>query len=214
MMRRWIRSGLACVPVLAAAAASSMAAPPSGPLKDWPCPQPWVEALTAEALYGKALPAPLPQTVDWHADPLVRPVVEFAVATENSPALGAEKIASLAGSSGPQKQERLLLALSGILDLTNTLRHLIYQGIGDQVVRSRLIADEMAANDKEARGLVDDGSNAAMQRKKDLATAQFWNRRFLGSAEDDAELLCHRLGYSVKKTQLLVDAIRQQLDMR
>ncbi len=51
--------------VLLAAMAAAGAAPPSGPLKDWPCPKPEAAALSAEALYGKPLPAPLPPKGAW-----------------------------------------------------------------------------------------------------------------------------------------------------
>jgi hypothetical protein len=188
------------------------AAPPSGPLKDWPCPQPESDGFAAEALYGKPLPAALPPQGAWEAEPAVRSVVEFAAATENTAPLGAEKIAGLAQASGANKRAALLLALAGIVERANGLRALIVEGIGRQVVNSRLVAETVAANDRDLAALGNDGSDAAIKRRKDLEQARFWNRRSLGEFEDSAELLCHRLDHAEKKTRALAAAIREQIE--
>jgi len=204
------------VGVIAALAVAGLAhaAPPvaKGPLKDWPCPEPRVDALTAEALYGQPLPAALPAPGAWQSDPDVKPVVEFAAAPENNPGLGAERIQELAKSAGARKREALLLALSGIVERTNTLRRIIIDGIGDKVVKSRLLVELIAENDRELAALPNDGTGAAAERKNALETTRYWNNRSLGDAADDAELLCHRLAYTAKKATALAGAIRTELD--
>ncbi len=197
-----------------AVAAMAHAAPPvaKGPLKDWPCAEPRVDALTAEALYAEPLPAALPTPGAWQSDPEVRPIVEFAAAPENNPNLGAARIQVLARSAGARKREALLLALSGIVERTNTLRRIIIDGIGDKVVKSRLLVELIAENDRELAAVPNDGTSAAAERKNALETTRYWNNRYLGDAADDAELLCHRLAYTAKKAAALAGAIRTELD--
>ena len=200
--------------VALAVAWAAHAAPPAakGPLKDWPCPEPRVDALTAEALYAKPLPAALPAPSAWQSDPQVKPAVEFAAAPENNPDLGSQRIEELASSAGPRKQEALLLALSGIVERTNTMRRIIIDGIGDKVVKSRLLVELIAENDRDLAAVPNDGTSAAAERMNALETARYWNSRYLGDAADDAELLCHRLAYTAKKAQALVGAIRTELE--
>lgn len=197
-----------------AVAWAAHAAPPGakGPLKDWPCPEPRVDALAAEALYAKPLPAALPAPSAWQSDPEVKPVVEFAAAPENNPNLGAQRIAELASAAGPRKQEALMMALSGIVERTNALRGIIIDGIGDKVVKSRLLFEQVAANDRDLAAVPNDGTSAAAERRSALETARYWNNRYLGDAADDAELLCHRLAYTAKKAQALAGAIRTELE--
>lgn len=197
-----------------AVAGIAHAAPPvaKGPLKDWPCAEPRVDALAAEALYAEPLPAALPAPGAWQSDPEVRPVVEFAAAPENNPNLGAARIQALAGSAGARKREALLLALSGIVERTNTLRRIIIDGIGDKVVKSRLLVELIAENDRDLAAVPNDGTSAAAERKSALETTRYWNTRSLGDAADDAELLCHRLAYTAKKAAALAGAIRTELN--
>ena len=210
LARHAIAGAIAVIAIMGAAQAAPPAA--KGPLKDWPCPEPRVDALTAEGLYAKPLPAALPAPSAWQSDPQVKPVVEFAAAPENNPDLGTQRIGELASSAGPRRQEALLLALSGIVERTNTLRRIIIDGIGDKVVKSRLLAELVADNDREIAAVPNDGTSAAAERKKALETARYWNNRYLGDAADDAELLCHRLAYTAKKARVLAGAIQTELE--
>jgi len=193
---------------------AAVAAPPApkGPLKDWPCGSVSVDALTVEALYTKPLPGPLPQAGAWQSDSVVKPVVEFAAAPENNPELGIDRIKAFGGTADGRKSEEMILVLSGIVERTNTLRRIIIDGIGDKVVKSRLLAETVAQGDRDIAAIPNDGSSAADERKKELETARDWNSRALGDTADDAELLCHRLAYTAKKAQRLADAVRDQIE--
>ena len=200
--------------VLVLTSGAGFAAPPApkGPLKDWPCEEQRADTLSAEALYAKPLPGPLPAPGAWLSDAAVKSVVEFAAAPENNPDLGIERIGAYGKTPGVRKPEDMLLVLSGIVERTNTMRRFIIDGIGDKVVKSRLLAETVAQDERDIAAVPNDGTNAALERKKGLETARYWNSRALGDAADDAELLCHRLAYNAKKAQRLVDAIRDEVE--
>ncbi len=139
-------------------------------------------------------------------------MVRFAAAPENMAQFGAERIAVLAQSSGARRRDVLLLVFSGVVERMEALRAVIVEGIGHQVVNSRLVAEELAANDRALAALGNDASEATAKRRKDLETARFWNRRSLGDIEDKAELACHQLDHAEKKAQALAAAIRGQIE--
>jgi hypothetical protein len=171
-----------------------------------------MDALSAEALYGKPLPRPLPSSDAWLADPETKSAVEFAAAPENNPELGAERIATFAKTLGGRKEEALIALLSGIVERTNVLRRIIIDGIGDKVVKSRLLAETVSKVERDLAAVPDDGSSAATAQRKALETARYWDARALGDTADDAELLCHRLAYTAKKAVRLVGAVRSELE--
>jgi hypothetical protein len=198
--------------VICAGAAIATPPAPKGPLKDWPCAEARVDALSAETLYVKPLPGPLPPAGAWLSDSAAKSVVEYAAAPENNPDLGIERIKAFGQTANTRRPEELLLVLSGIVERTNVLRRIIIDGIGDKVVKSRLLAETVAQGERDIAAIPDDGTSAASEHKKGLETARYWNSRALGDTADDAELLCHRLAYTAKKAQRLVDAVRDQIE--
>lgn len=213
--RSLIMAALGALALLAGAGTARAAPPPppSGPLKDWPCaPLPETAALTPEALYGKPLPAPLPSADAWRADPEVKTLVNFAAGSENTAGAGVQQIELFAASAGPRKRERLLLAFSGIVERIEALRAVLIEGVGHQVVNSRLVAAEIARNDQDIQTLAGDGTPAAVKRRQDVEQARFWNRRSLGDVWDKADFTCRQLDHAGKKAAALAAAIRLAIE--
>jgi len=185
---------------------SPLAAQGAEPLKDWPCREPLVAPLTAAmvwpAAHGRPLGA-LPAERAWEADPLVRDVVEYAASPENSAMFGGEAIAKLASQPDRERDATLMLALSGVVDLTNRLRGIMVDGIGLNVARSHVLAEVVNAN------------TAAMAASPDPTPerqARFWNLRHLDKAEDDAAMLCRKIAYTERKLRALAEAVSKAMD--
>lgn len=189
-------------------AEGAFAAPPApvkGPLSDWPCTNARPDALTVQDIYRKPLPAALPEPGAWKADPRIRSIVSFAAAPENPPEAGAGRIAALGSDPADTRRGELMLVLAGLVDQTNVLRGFIIDGIGEKVVKSRLLAEKL------------DGFSAALAsapagRKHDLQDVRVWTNRALGDNAEDAELLCHRLEYAAAKARHLATTIESLMN--
>lgn len=187
------------------------------PLKDWPCKEPLVAPLTAAMVWPDRHPealAALPADRAWEADARVRDLVEYVVNPENSPARGAEAIARFgkeAAEPGHDRRAELTLALSGVVDLTNRLRGIMVEGVGLNVVRSKILAEEVNAN-SAALTKVSGGDDASGLSTADVRQARFWNLRRLDKAEDDAAMICRKLAYSERKLKALAEAVSQAMD--
>lgn len=180
-------------------------------LKDWPCKDPLVAPLTATMVWPGGLPdtlaSSLPAERAWEADPLVRDAVEFMASPENSAAASEDTVARLAREPGRDRRATLLLAFSGVVDLSNRLRAIMVDGIGVNVVRSKVIAEVVDDNSAALRQAADDADRAAAIRQ-----ARFWNLRRLDKTEDDAGMLCRRITYSERKLRSLAALIQKAMD--
>jgi len=203
-----VRHAAALLLLAAPAALAAPPPPPTGPLPDWPCPAPQAGPLTPESVLGTKLPAPLPAAGAWQHDAPARTVADFASAPENPPQSGIARITAFGAGAGADRQAAMLLVLQGVVERSNALRDILIQGIGDKVVRSRLLAEHLRAIDGSIAALP---VNASATAKGDLATAKYWAGRSLGDNEDEAALLCHRLGYLERKTRRLGTAIAAAL---
>ena len=185
---------------------SPLAAQGAEPLKDWPCREPMVAPLTAAMVWPDRHPealAVLPPDHAWESDPRIRDLVEFAANPENSPDVGGAAIARFAAGQGPDRQAAMMLTLSGVVDLTNRLRAIMADGIGVNVVRSEILADQVNANT---------AALASASNPADIRQARFWNLRRLDKAEDDAAMICRKIAYSERKLRALAQAVSQALD--
>ncbi|WP_448206698.1 hypothetical protein [Azospirillum sp. sgz302134] len=170
-----------------------------------------METLTAAMVWPDRHPeilSALPADRAWEANAEVRDLVEFVANPENPPALGAEAIARFAARHAAwhpdDRQATLTLAFSGVVDLTNRLRGIMVDGIGLNVVRSRIIAEEVNANNA---ALTKASANGA-----DIRQARFWNLRRLDKTEDDAAMICRKLAYTERKLRALAQAVSQAMD--
>ncbi|MCW2237513.1 hypothetical protein [Azospirillum canadense] len=207
------------------ASASPWSTQAAEPLKDWPCKEPLVAPLTAAMVWPDRHPealAALPAERAWEADPRVRDLVEYALNPENTPTLGAEAIARFAreaGEPGRDRRAELTLALSGVVDLTNRLRGIMVEGVGLNVVRSKILAEEVNANSAALTQVSGDtmssdkgSGNTGGPTVSDVRQARFWNLRRLDKTEDDAAMICRKLAYSERKLRTLAQAVSQAMD--
>lgn len=201
------RPGLALFFTLLSTLAAQGAEPlKAQPLQDWPCREPMVAPLTAAMVWPDRHPealAVLPPDRAWEADPQVRDLVEFAASPENPPGIGGAAIARFAAEHQRDRQAVLMLTLSGVVDLTNRLRTIMVDGIGVNVVRSEILAEQVNANT---------AAISSAQNPTDIRQARFWNLRRLDKAEDDAAMICRKIAYSERKLRALAQAVSQALD--
>ncbi len=163
---------------------------PPRPLADWPCTIPFAGPLAPDAILAGAgsLPAGA-----WREDPTARSLVDFLSAGENSPAIGERAIADYARKNGPLPERTVLLVVSGLVERGNTLRLVLLDGIKQQIIRSHVLAEALAA---------DDAGGAA-----GTAAARRENRAALDDADDEAAHLCRRISYDESKLRRLAAAL-------
>ncbi|HYM30499.1 MAG TPA: hypothetical protein VEU47_04325 [Candidatus Cybelea sp.] len=170
------------------------------PLADWPCDAPQVDQLTAEMIWPGPVPQPMPKSGAWSKNRKARETVEFASNPENPPAAGSEAIRALAKSAGAARRASLLLVFSGLLERTNLYRGILLDGVRDQVVRSKVIAETVTQQDRDLAA-------ASGEDQASVAAARFRNNRSLKETGDESELICHRYAYSERKLRSLTAAI-------
>ena len=188
-----------------AVATPAAAKGPPQPLAEWPCETPLPGPLEPDALWPGATTAP---DGAWHADSAARELVEFLTAAENSPAMGEIKIASFAEKHGPLQRETALLVISGMVERGNVLRRVLLKGIKDQIIRSHVLAETIAANGSELAAAQQQNSDAGRERAAALSDARQQNLEGLDDANDTAERLCHRLLYDETKLRRLAAALK------
>src|SRR5918995_5383244 len=130
-------------------------------IRDWPCDAALAERFDPVQVWGSPLPSSLPE--GWRQDRGVRKVVEFAANPENPPGQGAKQIVAFAAPLGPEREERLLLLLAGLLDQFNLLREFVIEGVRDFVLRAKILRDAVAQNDVALAA--DGGARVEAQRR-------------------------------------------------
>jgi hypothetical protein len=182
---------------LALADAAYAKGPPHA-LPDWPCDTPFAGPLEPEMLWPGAKPAPAGA---WHEDATARYLVDFLTAGENSPAMGEREIADFTEKHGAIAGDTAQLVVSGMVERGNILRRVLLKGIKDQIIRSHVLAEAIAAQ----------GVQQAVANKEEAAQAAEARRLNLNALDDTnetAERLCHRLVYDESKLRRLAEALR------
>lgn len=175
-------------------------------VRDWPCAAPLAQRFQPDAVWGEALPQPLP--AGWRDDALVREVVEVAANPENPPSRGEREIAHFAEGLGDDRQQRLMLVFAGLLDEFDTLRGFVIEGVRDFVVRAKILEGTVAGHDAALAALPADGGAEVEEQRRGYTEARFWDARHMDDAMEEAEFLCHRYGYLDEKLGRLTAAVR------
>ena len=178
-------------------------------IRDWPCAQPLTERLDPEAVWGGPLPATL--TEGWRDDAAVAEVVAFAANPENPPSQGGRRIAGFADGLGQDRQDRLMLVFTGLLEKFDLQRGFVIGGVRDFVLRAKILREAIDRNETAAAALPTDGDAELEEQRKGYLEARFWDARNLGDALDEAEFLCHRYEYLEEKLRRLTEVIRSAL---
>jgi hypothetical protein len=206
------RAGAIALALAAVVQGSALAGGPPGPLKDWPCPAPFADRLTPEAIWPTALPGTVPADDVWKADPKARAIVEFVAASENSPRMGTQYIEDFAKANGAIRPDFAMLVLSGIVEQANKLRDILIEGIHTNVVRSHILAGAVQQNDEHlAHALQQPGDDATAVTPDEIRKARLANLRSLDDAGDSADMLCHRYSYDESKARTLAAALQRQM---
>jgi len=190
-----------------ALAAPAFAKGPPKALPDWPCDTPFAGPLEPGMLWPGATAAP---DGAWHEDPRARALVEFLTAGENSPAMGEREVAAESEKHGPMPEPTALLIISGMVERGNSLRLILLKGIKDQIIRSHVLADEVAKNAADIDAAQKQGTADGRKQAAALDQARRQNLNALDDADDTAEHLCHRLVYDETKLRRLAAALKAQ----
>ncbi|MGB8273834.1 MAG: hypothetical protein WCF16_01025 [Alphaproteobacteria bacterium] len=203
-----IAAALVSFAVLGLAAAPLAAAAGSTEIENWPCKNPYKEALTADEIWGGPAPA---ADGDWHQDQAVSKLVTFATNPENPPASGRKAISDLAkqAGTGAEKQHTLLLAFRGMVDETNALRGAILSGIRNMKIRAIILDDAVKDDDRMLADLPN--SPDAESKRQDIKAARKFNFRNKDDSEEEADFLCYRLNYVEKKLRSLTEQVQHEV---
>ena len=175
-------------------------------IRDWPCDAPLAERFDPVQVWGSALPRPLAES--WRQDGVVREVVEFAANPENPPRQGAKRIAAFAAPLGAEREERLMLVFTGLLDQFNLLRGFVIEGVRDFVLRAKILREAIDRNETAVAALP---TEAREEQRRGYLEARSWDARQMDDALEEAEFLCRRYGYLDKKLRELTARIRAAL---
>src|SRR5918994_2443271 len=157
--QRFGRHLMACSLIVLGAASAA-----AEEIRDWPCDAPLAGSFDPVQVWGSPLPSSLPE--GWRQDRGVRKVVEFAANPESPPDQGANQIVAFAAPLGPEREERLLLLLAGLLDQFNLLREFVIEGVRDFVLRAKILRDGVAQNDAALAALAGkSGARVEAQRR-------------------------------------------------
>lgn len=195
--------------VLAALAAFSLAATDAWArtIENWPCRTPYAEEIPAASVWES--PPKLRLAASWRDDDAVLKVVGYAVNPENNPERGKKAISALARKAGAGRDDVLVKVFTGLVEETNGYYRIVIAGIRNFIIKAKILAGAVDANDAEIRAL--GASEADKARRRDVKQARFWNFRNMDDAEEEAEFLCHRLSYLKKKLRRLAEHIRAEM---
>jgi hypothetical protein len=175
---------------------------PAKPLPDWPCDTPLSGQLEPAMLWPGATAQP---EGAWQDDAEARQLVEFLTASENSPAMGEREIGDYAAKHGPVPQATALLIVSGMVERGNILRQVLLKGIKQQIIRSHVLAETVAADTARIEEAEKQGTGENVASLKEVRRQ---NLNSLDDAGETAGRLCHRLVYDEAKLRRLAEALR------
>ena len=178
-------------------------------IENWRCKFEYRDALTPADVWEGT---PQAAAGDWRQDEAVNKLVTFATEPENAPVSGREAITDFAKTlaPGPGKERGIALALQGMVEQTNVLRHAVIAGIRDLRVKGVILGDAVKEDDAALAKLPDD----ADRERASIKAARHFNFRGKDDAEDGTDFMCHRLGYIEKKMHLLSDQLRIELNSK
>ena len=191
-MRSWLSALLAATMVTATAQAENLrgAEPYHLAAEDWPCEQPYREALPPGL--GWSRPDLLDGLPDWRQQPALRRLVEKVTAFDSATPRSLEAIAGFVAGlpADPARRDReLALLYRGLLDEANFYREIVQTGILQFMAQERLAAD-LVAEAELAFQATDPGDAAAMAAAEQR---HFWAVRALERAQGEAGFQCGRL---------------------
>jgi hypothetical protein len=151
---------------------SASAAPPAED-PDWPCQQRLVPELTAGAYWTGV---PIPDKVDWRADPRVAKLVEEVAPRDVPTETGVAEIQAFVKTAEPNV---LPAAFAGILEETNRQRDQLIARLKELMRRQREIAAKVGKATDEASSIPADATGDDAARRADALNRQaFLTRTF------------------------------------
>lgn len=203
-----VKSSIFCAAaLLLALAVPCLAKGPPRPLADWPCDTPFAGPLDAAMLWpgidGRAA-----AEAAWQQDAVARRLVDFLTAGENSPGMGQREIEAFAEKNGPFPPDTALRVVAGMVERGNALRRILLQGIKQQIIKSHVLAEAVAADSAKIAAAEQQDTDEARHHVAALKEVRRQNLEGLDDADDTAAHLCHRLVYDEAKLRRLADTLK------
>lgn len=146
-------------------AVPARSAPPRAENPDWPCQQRLVPKLSAASYWSRPLPANLG---DWRSDPAVAGLVGGLAPRRVSTEDGLGAIAAFVKSLSGDRQSKLALAFTGLLEESDRERAGLIEELKEIGRRQRELADLVARLAAELKAIPPDAAGEEAARRIDL----------------------------------------------
>lgn len=186
---RAIAAGAAAVLLLGSslpAAAPAWSADPEP--EDWPCVQRMVPELSAAIVWTGP---PVDEVAGaWRGDAQIDALAGKLSARRTPMEEANEAIAAYAQGLGADKDRKLTMLFAAVLELINTNRRQVLDGIRRAARRQVALADKIEAQTAELDQIPADGAPAEQERRSALQQQLLWDSRIFDERQHSISFVC------------------------
>jgi hypothetical protein len=154
---------------------------------DWPC----VQRKVAEISPGQVWNGPPLDTGNaWRDDNAAADLARNLASRRTELDAAKALIADFAAKAGPDKNRRLTLLFSGVLEVINQDRGSILNGIGRYARRQKSLAEKIETQSAELDTLPVNGTPEQKARRDELDEMQTWDTRIFQERERSLRYVC------------------------
>ena len=154
---------------------------------DWPCVQRKVAEISAGQVWNGP---PLDTSNAWRDDNAAADLARNLASRRTELDAAKALIADFATTAGPDKNRRLTLVFSGVLEVINQDRGSILNGIGRYARRQKSLADKIETQSAELDTLPVNGTAEQKARRDELDEMQTWDTRIFQERERSLRYVC------------------------
>jgi len=154
---------------------------------DWPCVQRKVAEISAGQVWSGP---PLDTGNAWRDDNAAADLARNLASRRTELDAAKALIADFATTAGPDKNRRLTLVFSGVLEVINQDRGSILNGIGRYARRQKSLADKIETQSAELDTLPVNGTAEQKARRDELDEMQTWDTRIFQERERSLRYVC------------------------
>lgn len=163
------------------------AAGAAGTEVDWPCVQRLVPQVSAGMVWAGP---PLDEVSDWRSDAEIEELAT-ELADRRVPLEEAQsRVETFAEGLGDDKDRRLTMLFTGILDRVNAERNTVINGIKRYAHRQQELASRIESTLAELDDLPDNGTPEQEARRRELSERNIWDTRIYEERERSLSYIC------------------------
>jgi hypothetical protein len=172
---------------LAASLVLSMATARAQADPDWPCIQRKVATISAGAVWSGP---PLPPASDWEKDYEAASLAQ-KLASRRTPLQDVDGLLdAFVEKAGDEKPRRLTNVFAGVLDLINTERNRVLEGIDRYSRGQKRLADRIRSESDEVGEVVDSPMSDVPKSAEGAETAMKWDARIFDERRRSLTYVC------------------------